>query len=489
MPSLTYNISANWAALFINGLIGFFLAPFLVHGLGLETYGVWSYIVAVTAQIGLLDLGLRSSILKFVAESKKRDNERLRAVWSTAALCYITVSAIALSLSVVFALSLPKLISLPSDISAVARIVAVLVALDAVIELLSGIFDSSLAGSERYDVIASLTVLRYAIYASGTFASIKYGLGLPGIVCAMLAGRVVQRILSYVYIKRTFPEFSLNLGEYNKVTRQELINYSSWAFVVTLSMKIIYSVDVVVAGTVLGATAAALYAIPLWIIEQLRSLAQSGTTTLTPRFAAISSGNRSGDIQRLFFEFIWWSQALIIGVVVPLLISADQLIYLWFGKNFNEAAAILRILSTPFLLIIPSLAILSLYFASAKHREAALILTVEAACNLLLSIYLAYLIGVVGIALGTFIPAIVIRGCYLPIRGCKAFELPMEKFLRTSINGHLLRGIIYAVILIAANSVFVNGGFPLFLAYHAIAFIIFGLSYSPQRIIHGRTRY
>src|ERR1019366_9982088 len=67
LRTITRNVLSTWSGYVATLLIGFFLAPFIVHRLGNTGYGVWTLVVSLTGYFGLLDLGLRQSVGRFVA--------------------------------------------------------------------------------------------------------------------------------------------------------------------------------------------------------------------------------------------------------------------------------------------------------------------------------------------------------------------------------------------------------------------------------------
>ena len=67
MRRVLRNIFSNWTGYFVTVVVGFFLAPFVLHHLGNTGYGVWTLVLSLTGYFGLLDLGIRSSVGRFVA--------------------------------------------------------------------------------------------------------------------------------------------------------------------------------------------------------------------------------------------------------------------------------------------------------------------------------------------------------------------------------------------------------------------------------------
>ncbi len=55
-------------------LIAIFVTPFVVNNLGAKEYGVYLFISTLISLAGLLDVGIASSLGKFIAEENGRGN-------------------------------------------------------------------------------------------------------------------------------------------------------------------------------------------------------------------------------------------------------------------------------------------------------------------------------------------------------------------------------------------------------------------------------
>ena len=79
------NICSNWAGYGVAVVIGFLLSPYLVHQLGKTVYGVWTLVASVTGYFGVLDLGLRQSVGRFVTRRVSlEDHEGVNRTMTTA---------------------------------------------------------------------------------------------------------------------------------------------------------------------------------------------------------------------------------------------------------------------------------------------------------------------------------------------------------------------------------------------------------------------
>ena len=91
------NVGATWLGLLVHAAVGFFLSPFILHKLGDEAFSLWVLVFALTGYYGLLDLGIRSSIVKYTAKFVATENEdQLARYLSTSFAFYVVVAVIVL---------------------------------------------------------------------------------------------------------------------------------------------------------------------------------------------------------------------------------------------------------------------------------------------------------------------------------------------------------------------------------------------------------
>ena len=95
--ALLKNVGSSWFALGINIVVGVLLSPYILHHLGDEAFGLWVLIFSITGYYGLFDLGIRSSIVRYVATfSATSDQTELDRLISTALFTYTGIGLVAL---------------------------------------------------------------------------------------------------------------------------------------------------------------------------------------------------------------------------------------------------------------------------------------------------------------------------------------------------------------------------------------------------------
>src|ERR1700747_1478660 len=83
------NVGSSWFSLGVSILVGVFLSPFILHRLGDTAFGVWVLIFSVTGYYGLFDLGIRSSVVRYVSKfAATNEDEELAKVVNTSLFSY-----------------------------------------------------------------------------------------------------------------------------------------------------------------------------------------------------------------------------------------------------------------------------------------------------------------------------------------------------------------------------------------------------------------
>src|SRR5690242_1045357 len=98
------NIASNWGAFAFSAVVNFFLSPIVVHKLGDAAYGAWALLVALAGYLGLLDLGVRSAVTRFVAKLQaSADHEEASRIASAALAIFSIAGVVAISIACVLA--------------------------------------------------------------------------------------------------------------------------------------------------------------------------------------------------------------------------------------------------------------------------------------------------------------------------------------------------------------------------------------------------
>jgi O-antigen/teichoic acid export membrane protein len=164
------------------------------------------------------------------------------------------------------------------------------------------------------------------------------------------------------------------------------------------------------------------------LCEYARQLAAAVSVVMTPRVSALASiGSKAVG------EEILGAARLATLVTAPVAATfwfrGESFIDLWMGAEYGPASGeVLRTLAFVVLLWGARAIATASIIGVNRHRTLIPALAFEAACNLVLSVALVGPLGLVGVALGTLIPSLIVNLGYFPRCLSKATGVPANLF-------------------------------------------------------------
>lgn len=424
------NIFSNWAGYAVTALIGFFLSPFIVHSLGTTGYGLWTLVLSLTGYFGLLDLGIRSSVGRFVARYLALDDDRSgNRILSTAFAILAFGGALALVATIVIVKFSFNSFHVEHQYQEAAKTALLIAGLTMACALPMGTFSSLLVAMERFDILSGITIIGELIRAGLIVAFLKSGHGLVAVALIALCMTIAQYSTMAIFAKALHRPLHISPALVDRAAFNELFGFGVYRFIWIVANQLIFYSDSVVIGIFLGAGAITYYAIAGTLINYGRVFVSLVTDTFYPAATRLDAKQ---DLQGL-------RELLIVGTNVALLVSlpvcigftflGKQFITLWMGKTYASSAIFLVVLT------IPQFTGLSQYVSAlvlagmAKHRVLAYLVLGEGFANLVLSIILVRKIGLVGVAWGTVIPDLICTGLVIPWYTLRILKLGAREYV------------------------------------------------------------
>src|ERR1700730_13647538 len=148
------NVGSSWSALATNVLVGIFLSPFILHRLGAAAYGILVLTFSVPVYYGLFDLGIPSSIIRYVSKyTATGDREKLTQFISTALFSYICIGRVTLALTVCLISSAEHLFKIPPEMHSQSLLLLLMVGASVSLGFPLGVFGGMLEGLQRFYIL------------------------------------------------------------------------------------------------------------------------------------------------------------------------------------------------------------------------------------------------------------------------------------------------------------------------------------------------
>lgn len=393
-------------------LFAFIFMPLLITRFGAADYGVYLLVSSVSGYFGLLDLGVGASLVKYVAEHRARGEQRdLSETVSTALVFYGAIGAVAsVSLAVLALCGLP-LFNLPESGVHLARNLLLVGAIASLFAWPLGMFNSVLAGHQRYDLTARLGVTGTAANILVTALVIASGHGplmllagtsSVGLTVAAFSARLARRELGDT-------EISLRRATWPRLKR--IFRFSSAVFVMQLCGVLVYQqTDRLVLGIFASAASITLYEAASKLHSLIRTLAGLTASAVMPTVSALDAAGRHNLILELFMRGTKYTVLLVTPVVVAVMALAGPFLRVWLGSTgfsdaeFSTMAIGTQIYVSYWLLNVNTTIPGTIVNGIGKLRFALWYTVAGSLLNVLLSVILVQRLGVLGVIVGTVIP-------------------------------------------------------------------------------------
>jgi membrane protein EpsK len=392
-------VYAVYAAAIVSGLV---VTPVVLHELGTETFGIWSFIGAITIYLSTLDLGVAPSVVRATAEARGRQTpEEVGALASVALAVYGVIGVLTLGVGLVLAWFVPALVEAPESLTVETRVCALLIVLGLVARFPLGLFNSLLAGHQRFDLQNTANFVSTVLYAALVVILLPRGGGLVLLGVVTLATTLFRLSFPLVWLKREFPGLRLSRRHVSRDVVRELLTVSWGNFLGHVASKVLLSADVVVVGIVLGATQAGVYALASRLFGMALGIASATTPFLLPAFAESEGAGELRRQRHLMLMALRGGMAVALLVALPLVVLPDELLAAWVGPDYEESSQVLFVLGLVALVNQPLQMITQYLVAVKRQRRVAEVFVPGAAISVALSVAAAYVAGIEAVALTT----------------------------------------------------------------------------------------
>lgn len=431
------NVITSYLRTGSTALVSLVMTPVLVAGLGKEAFGIWVVVTSLAVYRDLLQFGFQNATPKYVAEfSALGDHERLRGSIATA-FWFLTGSGIvALVLGLGLAVVFPDLFGVSEDLRTSSQILVAVVVLDFAVGLPCATFSGTMVGFQRFDLMNTTIAVSAVVQAAAMTIVIVLGGGLVALGITSTATSLATQAWRYLLARRLVPGLSVSPRRAHRDLLRPFAGLSIWYGIEDAAYIVVSRIDTIVVGLVLGAVSAGVYSVGQRLALALAQLAQPVAGMFFPHSSELAARGDTAGLRKSFLT----GTRLILGVIAPLALTlailAGPIIEVWVGADFDGGAPVTVFLCaavTVWVLIDTGVTML---LGTGRARFPALTRISEAGLNLALSVLLANLIGVKGVALATLLAAASLNLIALLPYVCRQFEIRLWDFARPIITAH-----------------------------------------------------
>jgi O-antigen/teichoic acid export membrane protein len=384
--------------------VSLLLLPFVLGRVTPAAYGVWATLSTVVALGGLADAGLRTELVRRVADGFGRgDLGRVQADFSRA-ITVATLLSGGIALALCAAARVLIRLVLPGDHGGISSgrltlIFCALVCLTAILVVLH-VCGAVLVGLQRADLENLAWLLGLAAYAAGTVVGLRAGLGIASLLLGTAASTLVGAVVVLISVRRVIPELRLRWAPVSPVEARSLLSLSSLAMLSQVSDVVDTQVDKLILARVVSSSAAGWYDIGATVVSGLRVIALLPLVILLAGLAELLVHRRDQalELHRSVVRLTLGGCVVVLGGAAVL---GPAFAAVWLGPEFEPVGRVIRLLAVAMLINAVAAPGAALALASRQHARAAVASAANIAVNGVLSVVLALHLGLVGPLVGS----------------------------------------------------------------------------------------
>jgi O-antigen/teichoic acid export membrane protein len=353
--------------------------PFLVRRLGVDTYGLWSYVVAVCAFTGIVaNPGLTTYAAQQVAA---RRQDAFETVSDVLVLRILASAVAALAVFVVARLEVRRDVRFLLEFYGVASV------------LTGGLsLDYLLSSLELFHVQSFISIAQQSLYAVGIFTMVRSSKDVIWVPVSILASAFLTSLIGWTVLWREGYRFRFSIAP----RRWAAILVPSLHYAGSSLLSNLYHRSGHLAVRwYLGEHALGLYAAAARLADVLRNFLSIAQNVMMPRMALrADSAERLPRLTRLAVAIlVWFGVPLTVGGVV----TAPVVVPWLLGIQFQQAVHAFQWVA-PYVIVAPAAALFAgtILYAMGRHRDYLVSTLVGAITAVALFLILPPLFGIAG---------------------------------------------------------------------------------------------
>jgi O-antigen/teichoic acid export membrane protein len=449
------NAMAGWlemAILLTYALIG---PPLLLNRIGKEGYGVWTLVGQVIAYLSIMDLGVSSSVGRFVAKYSARDDrERVSAIVSSSLFLFLVFGAAILLIAALISPYFSVFFALGTEYSGLGGRLVFLTGLGLAVSLPLRIGRGMLEGSHRFDTMylarglepvvkLLLVVIIFGLAGSRNLLL----LAVIAIVAMTLPDLVMCRMA-----RRRRPYVSLRLRYVTRGTLREIWSLSLSALLVTVASLFLHQGQILAVGKIAGVSEVILFALPCVLLRYGSMVVSYVVAAFKPLASHVHSRGDQDALRELNIMGVRYSVMICLFVGVMSILFGRPVFQVWLSsgglseRDFVTLANVLTILALGFLVGIPQEVTAKMLAGTGRHWFSATALVITSLTGFLLGVILARQtsLGIYGVALGWSFTYLIQGLAVFPVSACRVFGIRPLSYVRQAYSRPLTGGLIWA---------------------------------------------
>ncbi|PYO02279.1 MAG: hypothetical protein DMD91_04535 [Candidatus Rokuibacteriota bacterium] len=423
----TRNIFSNWMAQGVAIGLAFFVTPFVVGHLGHTDYGIWTLVMSITGCMGFMDFGIRTAVIKYVAESRATNNAlMLSRVMSASVSFFLLMGVVIVTASGVIGLVFPRAFGLPLERWTEIQAVVVVAGATLAAQIVFAPFHGALCGTHRFDLSSSVRIAAMLLNGALVVGVLGHTHNLVALAATGLCVSLIEGLLIVATTRLVVRGMRISWRMVQWGAFRQLASYGSYNVVFGLALRGLSYADVLFIGAAAGAAEVTVYSLTKLLCVYIEDFLGGLAVTITP--AASEHSAREHPLDDLVIRATKLTLVLAGPAILFLTVFGTSFFALWLGPGFEGAGSILTCLALAAFANVMQLPLNAALRGGGVEavRFLAWAKVGQVGLNVALSWWLIGRYGLPGVALGTAIASVVVNVLVIPVRGCALLKVSLR---------------------------------------------------------------
>lgn len=482
----------SYILVIINTIYGLIITPYIVFQLGAAQYGVYKVVASLSSAMMVLDLGIGSTVLRYIAtfRAEKREEKIPNYVSMSYIQCAI-ITALMAFVSVGIIYLIPNVYSETFSLADIisAQKLFFIMAINMCLHVFENLQNGVISGYNRFTVVNSLKLTRVGLRAILMYVVLIFIKSATVLVVVDLCLTVLLMVIEASYIRFKL-RLRIHLTRWDSSVFKESFLYTLLMFVQSIVAQVNTNVDNIVIGAIVSSVAVTIYSYGLQLFSMFEQLATSISSVMLPSVAVLLKNEPSPRQMEDYVIKIGRIQFVVLGGALFGFFSVGkEFIDLWLGDFYKDVWFIAMVLMVPATIELVQNVCLSILRAKNLMKFKTVTTGLMAIINISITIILVKKLGYVaasyGTALGLIIANIVIMDIYYKLK----LNINSIRIQLSIMKNTILCQIIAAAATIALSKIIGEGSWLLFglkalsfISVYGLCLLVFGLKKSEKAL-------
>lgn len=335
-----------------SALVGLVATPILIARLGVETFGFWAVLTAMVNYAGLLDGGLTSTFMKYIAEYGARNEpHRIRQVISFGAAFYVLLGLLVAPAAAYVAPHVIAFMHVAPSLAKQGPPVFGWIVLSLFLTGAAGAVASVLSGFGQLRIVWTSNFFSRTIFSIVAVILCYLGFGLTGMVVATFAQLAVFAAITYVAARRSFGSLFCAPWCWEREVIVKLFKLGGWIQLTNACSTVAVESNRFIISAFVSTSAVTYFEVASRLTRAARSLPFNFIVALLPAVSARNAALPDDQFNETYIRanrYVTYATVFLLGFIMA---AGRPIASLWIGQTYPNIGVIVALVALSFIFV------------------------------------------------------------------------------------------------------------------------------------------